>query len=334
MGSPSSISKITSGSQLSIGGGVKTARADNIAETLKFTEKYLVPGTSYLSLVMGGLSFILHNLVKKPSEILDKIGTLSAKAAFFVTAVFGGITKIRDMDTSGSLAYTMDTLTPFIASGEELYQWKGWGSATDHFPLMLTELAYHPQIKKEYDLTDGHEGIFNQYKNFWDSAKKACYGVKIILGDIFREFKENKSKGLLQAILHPFVRGERTAEKNLLVSSFGIYIGTFLGTILGFKKTGSTIRDLFGIHADFAYINKGASKVSGKGDSGKKEFLSSGIFYTIGSVLDLIYRWTGLEGLNLLAIGFDRLGNCDAVKGITRDVEAARNNTNSNPQAT
>ncbi|MBI3307750.1 MAG: hypothetical protein HYZ79_00070 [Candidatus Melainabacteria bacterium] len=293
-----------------------------ITQALKLTENYLVAPTCFLSLGTGALSFLLHNVFKNSNEFVCKVAEYASKAAVFSTSVFGSLRNAYNKDSFGTLAFSVDFLTSIFARGDNLYLLKGFGSGLDHTPLLLTDVATNPKIVKEYNLEKGNEDAFNQYTGFLDSAKKTFSAVRVIFSDIYDEFK---SKGFQKGFIDSFFKGERTAEKNLLVSGLGIIGGASVAFIPGLHILGASLRDLFGIYADLSYYDKGMSEASGKLDSqSKKHYRKSGIEYTVGSVLDLLYRWTKIEGLNLLALGVDRWGACDAVKGIVREIEEKR----------
>ena len=236
-------------------------------------------------------------------------------------------TKAENKDTFGTAAFVMDFLAPLIATGEDLYQWKGWGSGTDHSIPISSEIKTNAKIQKQYNSAIISANGSVKFKGFLDSAKTLLSGVKAISGDITDEFKKNSfGKAFMNCFINANKNGNRTAEKNLLISGLGTLGGAFIGTILKFKLVGATIRDVFGFYADLAYIDKGRSKVAGELDEkAKKEYFAGGVYYAIGSILDLIYRWTGIEGLNLCALGIDRLGHTRVVKGVARDVDSSGN---------
>ncbi|MBI3591815.1 MAG: hypothetical protein HY094_10610 [Candidatus Melainabacteria bacterium] len=292
-------------------------RTENQEKILNALEKFFVTPVSYATAGLGVLSFLKTNLFKNDNEFLDKVATYASKAAVYAVSIFSSLNRAWDKDSFGTLAFTTDFVTTAIASEEDLYQWKGFGSGLDHSPLILGEVFSNEKIKNKFGEQSKEQ--FMTHKGFRDSAWKMLYASNVIIGDVINEFKTN---GLGKAFMNCFINGERNAEKNLLLSGIGIIGGAFMSTIMGFKKIGSTMRDLFGVYADLAYIAKGKSEVSDgkkRNDKVHKYYLRSGIEYTVGSLLDLIFRWTGVKNLDLLALGINRLGARDGALGILEE---------------
>lgn len=268
---------------------------------------------SYISAGSGTLSFVLASILKSQNEIVDKIAIWSSKAALMINAFGGFLERIGSKETGGSFAFGLDFLISMLAKDEELYQWRGFASGLDQLPALLESVADNPKIT---------EKDFESYKSFPDSARKIGTALKVTVQDIVNELKPNKShsENIFKNLKHMLLgkQGEKlhTAEKNLLLSGIGMIGGAFIGTVLGFKKLGATIRDISGLYGDAAVYDAGRN---GKDEAKKKEYFKSGIYYTIGSVLDLIYRWTGLPNLHLFAIGADRLGACFYVNGVGKN---------------
>ncbi len=298
----------------------KTELTNKQKNILDKIQKFLVTPISYFTGVMGLLSFTLPNFFNSENDFVDKISNYSSKAAIYVTSTFSVLNRAWSKDMIGTLAFGTDFITAAIANNNDLYQWKGFGSGLDHGPLILGDVGTNPGIG--YNLTPGDEKAdFQDYRSFWDSTKKIGSGIKIIMKDTVNEFKNNN---FIQAFKNCFLTGDRNAEKNLFISGVGIIAGAFLGTILGVKKIGATIRNSFGAYADLAYIAKGLSKASAQKTLSKdsqKKYFEGGIEYTIGSVLDLIYRWTEIRGLDYLALGADRIGARNAVLGIVAEAD-------------
>ncbi|MBI1859235.1 MAG: hypothetical protein HYR97_09015 [Candidatus Melainabacteria bacterium] len=297
-------------------------------KTMSYTGKFLVAPTAILSGVFGVLSFVKASILNNQSELIDKLATLSSKAALFSAAVFGGLQTAKKKDFFGTLGYMSDFMVSIFAKGEKFYLWKGWGSALDHSPAFLQDVANNPNIRQEYDASGK---AFAPFNGFWDSALKVLYSSGVVLKDVAKDLFDPKKGDAFQRTYRTFIgktkqEKNRTAERNLLLSSLGMMSGSFLGTILPFEKIGATIRDLFGIYADLAICDKADSeKQDGKqsGD-GNKYYGTAGIFYTLGSVLDLIFRWTRLDNMHLLALGLDRIGNWNYVIGVQKDVWGTR----------
>jgi hypothetical protein len=297
-------------------------------EILDKISKWVVAPINSLTTVSGVFSFLLPNVFDKKSELVDKISDWSSFGAIWSTSGFSLLNRFWQRDAIGVSAFTTDLVTSFLGDGEMRYQWKGWGSGQDHGPLILGELSTNKKIIAAYSLDENNEKEakkqFQNYSGFEDSAKKMLYGTQVIAEDIYEDIKNN---GFLKGLKNSFLTGERSAERNLLVSGAGILVGAFIGTILGIVKLGSTVRDVLGIHADFAYIYKGLSKViAGKETLSDlkdhdKAYMRAGVEYTAGSALDLIYRWTGIEGLNYTALGFDRFGAMEGAFGILKEAK-------------
>ncbi|MBI2996221.1 MAG: hypothetical protein HYY52_05890 [Candidatus Melainabacteria bacterium] len=295
-------------------------------------------GVAPLSIASSGLSvlnFFLSNVFKSESESLDKINSFINKVAYFLTGVHGSIGNAFRKDTFGSIGYSLVSLSSIIGNDENMYLLKGFGSALDQMPAMMEDMAFNPKIKSRYELKDGHEkGVFNEYKGYVDSTKKTLASIGVVCSDVYHDLKEKSKKGFFTALKEIFYGGERTAEKNLVVSAIGILTGAIFGTFLGFnnfvQKIGASIRDIFGIHADIALWDKGDSKAeNGQATAvGNIKYKLSGAFYLIASAMDLVYRWTGLSKLNMAAVGIDALGFSFMTWASSEDNKAAMNNKN------
>ena len=298
-------------------------------KTLSYTSKFLVGPTAILSGVFGVLSFIKASILNNQSEFIDKLAMLSSKAALFSAAIFGGLQTAKKKDLFGTLGYVSDFMVSLFAKGEKFYLWKGWGSALDHSPAFLQDVANNPNIMQEYDASGK---TFAPFSGFGDSAVKVLHSSGVVLKDVTRDLFDSQKGNLFERTYRAFIgrtrqEKNRTAERNLLLSSLGIISGSFLGTVLPFEKIGATIRDLFGIYADLAICDKADSKKQDGKESGdgNKYYGTSGIFYTLGSVLDLIFRWTRLDNMHLLALGMDRIGNWNYVIGVQKDLWSKEN---------
>lgn len=277
---------------------------------LDLTFNGLVIPFSALSTLSSVFNFLRSNFFKSESEFLDKASERLNKLAYFINGIYGGLDNGFKKNLVGSLGYSLVSLSSILGNKENMYLLKGFGSALDQIPSTNEDLAYNPKIKNQYNLKDENETQFTQYTDFGDSVKKTFNGMKVVLSDICEEVKKEKaSKGFLKALYEVFVKGKRRAEKNLVVSSIGIFSGSFLGTFLGLRKTGSSIRDIFGAHADIALAFKGDSvNKLGNSTGSNAKYKACGILYVIGSFLDLIYRWFGTSKLELAAVGVDNAG--------------------------
>lgn len=294
-------------------------------KTLGYTGKYLVAPTAILSASSGIVSFVTSNFLKSKNKFLDTLSLFFSKAALFSTAIFGGLQTARNNDLFGTVGYVSDFMVSIFAGGEKFYLWKGYGSAFDHSPAILMDVAHNPKIKEKYD-NKGKQ--FLPLNSLWESIFKSMDATGIIIGDVMRDLTDSKGGNILKRLKKTFFGStqedkNRTAERNLLFSSIGTLCGAIMGTILPFERVGATIRDLFGIYADLAVYDKADSENSDGKDTGagNKLFGTAGIFYTLGSVLDLLYRWTKMDNLNLLALGMDRVGNWCYVTGVQKDVD-------------
>lgn len=301
-----------------------------VEEALNLTQKYLVTPAAFFSLGTGILSFISANLLKAQNEFLEKAATIFSKGAIISNAIYGGLENASNNDLFGILGYVMDFITSIKGKAENLYLLRGLGSALDQVPALLRDVAKNPGIQAKYNPANNPEYDFNDYDSLTDSGCKTLQAARVIFSDLINDFKSGKS------LKNIFVNGERTAEKNLLLSSLGIFSGALVGIIFSFNKYvhlfGATVRDVSGAYADLALYDKGDSKdASGnKTGAGNFNYMVSGIFYVIGSILDLFYRWTKIPCMNLLALGTDRVGARFMVVANADDNKQIRKNRNGN----
>ena len=295
----------------------------NVKKALNNTLKYAVMPTSALSAGLGTLSFALP-FFDKQNEFLDTLAAYCSKAAVFTTGIFGIIHNFSKKNFFATLGYSSDLVTATIATGKSLYPLRALGSALDQLPAMLKDTAYNPAIVKKYNSNNLSQGDFvNEfldYKGFWDSAQKTLYSSGVIMKDVFRDIgKQFKKEGILSALKSIFyvakendptkINSPATSSKNLLLSTLGLLGSVFTYGILKYEKFGSTLRDIFGLHADIAVWLSGQVENS-------KDYDLSGKFYTAGTGIDLISRWIpSLENLHLFALGADRIGGYYMVRG-------------------
>lgn len=232
------------------------------------------------------------------------------KAAYFFNGIYGAVSSSSKNNLVGAAGYGIVALAPILGNEDTMYLFKGPGSALDQAPAMLDDLRHNPKIKQMYNIPDGQEEQFNTYSDMLDNLTKTAAGTKVTFTDIYNEFMEKKSKGVLNAAWDIFVKDERKAEKNLLVSTVGILAGCAIGIPFEkFRTLGSVIRDIFGFHADLALVAKFKSIAkNAKEKTSNNLYGFSGVFYTLGSAVDLVYRLFKTSKLNIAAVGLDNAG--------------------------
>lgn len=232
------------------------------------------------------------------------------KAAYFFNGIYGAVNNSSKNNLIGAAGYSIVSLASIFGNEENMYLFKGPGSALDQMPAMLDDLRYNPGIKKLYGIKDGEEEKFNVHPDILDNINKTVSGVKVTFSDIYNEFMDKKSNGVFNAIWDIFIKDERKAEKNLLVSTIGILAGSAIGIPFEkFRTLGSVIRDVFGFHADLALVAKFKSIAKNvKEKTSNNLYGFSGVFYTLGSGVDLIYRLFKTPKLNIAAVGLDNAG--------------------------
>ena len=279
--------------------------------------KTIVAPLSFLSGLTSIASFIYTNFLKREIDWLDKSAEIVNRLTYFIGGLYGGVGGGIDKDLPGALGYSFVALSSIIGTKENMYFLKGPGSALDQLPAMMKDIGHNPEILKKYpDYTNFADPAseFYKYSGFWESVKKTFVSSGVVLKDIFKELKEKSFKDV-------FITSKRAAEKSLLLSSVGILSGVVIGMFGKLRKIGASIRDIFGAHADIALLLKHFSKDDqGKTTgAGNKSYALSGLFYSIGSVLDFVYRWTEIPKLELAAVGFDNLGLCFMNMGRSSD---------------
>ena len=291
---------------------------------LKGALNYALIPISLVSAVSSLANCFLVNFKHTENSFLDKTASLSNRLAYFLNGAFGATSNAIDKNIPGAVGYGTVALASVLGTEDNLYQLKGFGSALDQLPSMLQDAAHNPEIKKLYDIKDGEEKKFNRYSGFWDSIEKTFIACKVICKNIYNEFMEKKSTGIFNALVETFgFSNKRSAERNLVLSSIGIFTGSFLGMGLGLKKLGSTIRDLAGGYADLALMNKGTSHdEQGKPTGSNAKYSFCGGLYGLASLVDLFYRWTGIEKIDQAAIGLDNAGFLAMNWANLEDIEA------------
>ncbi len=324
--------------------GIQKKESDDSAskseKLLKYACNYVAVPLSLVSSVSSVANFALANFFGSENEIVDKTATLSNRFSYFVNGLYGSTESAVTKNTVGTAGFGLVSLASIIGNRDNMYFLKGPGSALDQLPAMLEDVAYNPEVMKRYNLKPGKEKEFNEYKSFWDSFEKTIFSSWVVCKDIVRDIKKRASKdGILNAVKEVFVTDKRRSERNLVVSTLGILSGVFLGSFEKLFTLGASLRDIFGIHADLAVYSKGYSYADNNkspvGEQGKKStglgnlmYKYSGALYTVGSFLDLIYRWTGMNKLETLAVGMDNAGFLFMNLGLAKDSEAAREREN------
>lgn len=312
--------------QLVVSSNKKTEQKKDLAkreETLNNIQNWVAAPISALSAVTGTASFLMSNYFDSDNEIFNRATEIISKGAILGNSLLGCPENFVNKNAIGTLGYASDFVVSFVSSHENMYTLRGIGSALDQIPGFLERLKEHPKVQEIYNKDNDKNYNFVNYSSFGDSIEKTFTGMKIVCSDMISDFNKNHaSKGFLSAIASPF----NNAEKNLLISSFGILSGVGLSFTEKFNKAGSIIRDIFGLHADLAVYHNGASKNndSKSSDSGANSYKISGALYTVGTVLDLGYRWLETKNLNLFAMGMDRLGAFFMALGNAQDNKKAR----------
>lgn len=280
-----------------------------------------------ISLLSSIGSLIYANFLDGENEFLDKVSELSNKGAYFFNGIYSASRNALRNNIVGAVGYSCVSLASIVGNNDNMYQWKAPGSALDQLPGLNDCTVNNKKIMKKYS---GKNSV-NEYKNFQDSIYKTWDSIKVVISDIYDEYKSKLSEGknILKTTSEVLVTNKRNAERHLVISSIGIFIGFFTGIGFGFKKLGSTIRDTFGILADIGIW--GISKTPGdekQSRSSKIKYGFSGSGYLGGGLVDLVYRWAGIPKADLLAVGLDNLGfgfmawaNADSIE---RSTELAR----------
>ncbi|OGI10216.1 MAG: hypothetical protein A3I68_08060 [Candidatus Melainabacteria bacterium RIFCSPLOWO2_02_FULL_35_15] len=260
-----------------------------------------------ISLLSSMGSLIYANFLDGENEFLDKVSELSNKGAYFFNGIYGAINNALSNNIVGAVGYSCVSLASIVGNNDNMYQWKAPGSALDQLPGLNDCTVNNKKIMKKYPGTNA----VNAYKNFSDSIYKTWDSIKAVISDIYDEYKSKLSEGknIFKTTSEVFVTNERNAERHLVISSIGIFAGFFAGIGFGFKKLGSTIRDIFGILADigiFGISKSPSDKQQSRSSRVKYGFSGSG--YLGGGLADLIYRWAGIPKADLLAVGLDNLG--------------------------
>lgn len=296
----------------------KEERKERLNEYLDIGFKSVILPSAFVAGISSVTTFIKANLLGQEDEYWDRTANIANRFTYFFNGIYGALRNLFDNCLPGAIGYSLVSFSSFFPNAF-MYFVKGPGSAFDQIPAFLKDVAHNDRIAKKYTNKDG-VNTFNNYSSLMDSVRKLKESVCVVFQDMFNDYKQNRSKGmgvansLLKPLTNEFFSGNQTGEKNLLVSSTGILSGVLIGALSGMKGTafsiGSSLRDLFGGHADLALFKKGWSNTK-KGVAtgvGNLLYMVCGGAYTLGSASDLIYRWTGLNKLETLAVGLDNIG--------------------------
>ncbi len=291
---------------------------------------YVTIPSSIAAAASGVVSFALPNLFKTENETVDLVADYANKLAIFTNAIYGAVENSYSKNFIGTLGYSCDLISSIVAPAEELYIYRGFGSALDQWPGFLELLNGHKKVLAKFNPSGNPDYVFSKYEGFWDSFKKFIFGAGIVLHETYKDAIEAfKTKGLIAGVINPFQR----AEKNLIVSGMGLFAGAFMAVFLGFKKSGGLVRDFFGGYSDLAVLHKGMQSKGKESDAGDFKYVLGSIFYTAGTILDVIYRVFEVNNMHVLALGVDRLGSLFLAWGNASDNQKIRNNANGNGNA-
>lgn len=272
--------------------------AEKMERGLDLSFKSVIAPVSIISTTSSVASFLMTNFFKNENWFVDKVASLSNRVSYFCNGIYSGINNAYSNNALGSLGYFIVSLASVIGTEENMYLLKGPGSALDQIPSMLSAVKTNPRIKEWCNKRGDKD--FYKLPSMWNSIEKTFVATGIVCSDVVRELKKKIPNGFFKAIWEIFGQDkDRKAEKNLVLSSLGLLTGAGVGLGTGFKRLGASIRDISGGYADVALF--GHKNISYK---------FCGVFYGLASVLDLVYRWTGIEKLNIAAVGLDNAGFC------------------------
>lgn len=307
---------LSSTSNLSLRTGIKRWSSLNKDQRLGFvlgnSLDYVLRPLSLLSCLSSVSVFIMSRFFKRESKLLDKVAEWSNRGAYLLNGLHQGVDNADIKNLPGAIGYSLVSLSSILGSNETMYFLKGWGSLLDQLPGMLKSVGHNLGVQ-EYFKGKGKKVTgenFYECKSFWESIEKTFVSGFIVCKDIVRELIQKRQLNIFKPLYEVFVKSPRRAERNLITSSLGILAGVTLGTFFGFKKLGPSLRDIFGVHADLAVMSIGFAEGERKKETkaGNASYMTGGIFYTLGSIIDFIYRWTKMEKLELVAVGFDNAG--------------------------
>ena len=261
-------------------------------------------GVSFLS-SLG--SFVSANFLDGENEFIDKVAEFTNKGAYFFNGAYGALRNALGNNIIGALGYSFVSFSSIVGDNENMYQWKGPGSALDQLPGLNNIIGGNEKIKKKYS---GER--FNEYKTFSESVCKTWDSIKVVSSDIYDEYKSNlkEGKNILKATNEIFVISDKKTEKHLVISTLGILAGFVTGIGLGFKNLGAGIRDTFGILADIGVLGIAFAPLEeGDSISSRIKYGFAGGGYLGGGFADLIlYRIFGIAKADILTVGLDNSG--------------------------
>lgn len=287
-------------------------REEKVGLVLGDSLNYVLRPISALSCATSVLDFVLSKFFGRESNSLDKLAEWSNRAAYLFNGLHQGVDNAFLKNLPGALGYSLVSLSSIIGSKETMYFFKGWGSLLDQLPAMLKSVGYNLGVQKYFEgrgkKITGES--FYECNSFWDSVEKTFASSFIVCKDIVRELTQKWQWNIFKPVHEVFLKNPRRAERNLITSSLGMLAGVTLGTFLGFNKLGPSLRDIFGVHADLAVFSIGFAEDGKKKETGKGNlsYMVGGVLYTLGSVVDFIYRLTGMDKLELVAVGLDNAG--------------------------
>ena len=270
--------------------------------------KFLIAPLCGLSFLSSIASFVSANFLDGENEFLDKASKLTNKGAYFFNGAYSSLDNVLSNNIVGTIGYSLVSVASILGDHENMYQLKGPGSALDQLPALNDCTANNKKIMEKYP---GDPEYFNVYKNFKDSVNKTYDSFKVVCSDVCDEYKSKLSKGenMLKATSEIFITTKRYAERHLVISTLAILTGFFTRSVLGFKKLGATIRDIFGMDADTGILATAFSpSVEGQSTASRTKYGFAGGGYLGGGFVDLLYRWAEIPKADLLAVGLDNLG--------------------------
>ncbi len=314
-------------------------RKERLNKYLDIGFKSVIVPSAFVAGVSSLMTFVKANFGGQEDEYWDRNANVANRFTYFFNGIYGALKNLFDNCLPGAIGYSLVSFSSFFPNAF-MYFAKGPGSAFDQIPAFLKDVAHNDRIAKKY--TKNGVNTFNNYSSLTDSMVKLKDAVGIVFQDIFKDYKQNRTGGmgivgsLLKPLTNEFFSGKETGEKNLLISSTGILSGVLIGALSGMKGTlfsiGSSLRDLFGVHADLSLFKKGWSNTKDGVSTGIGNFLYMicGGAYTLGSAADLIYRWTGMNKLETLAVGMDNIGFLFMTGANAMDIDGDREKINGN----